>query len=331
MQTHHRRRRRRSWSRTLLLLVFVAAGVIGVVKCLVHAPSLTDPDTGGSSSAAASSSQGGASSSEEDPPSGQERKKQFYTILLSGRDDDNGGSDTNILVAFDAAGGAVNCVSIPRDTGAYVNGKVHKINLASKTSTQKLADTVSDLLGIPVDFTIEVNLQGFEDLVNAIGGVDFIVPINMTYDDPTQDLHIHLSAGMQHLYGADALGVVRFRHNNDGTGYGTEDIGRIGTQQAFLKAVAQQTLTLSNADKIPELAKLFQTYVTTRLSAGELAWFGTKALSIGTDNIRFTTLPGVWSDRRKLWVVDAEQTLELVNTQLNPYMEDRSPDALHIP
>ena len=72
-----------------------------------------------------------------------------------------------------------------------------------------------------MDFTVTVDLDGFAALVNAIGGVDFEVPISMNYDDPYQDLHIHFSAGMQHLSGAEALKVVRFRHNNDGSGYGS--------------------------------------------------------------------------------------------------------------
>ena len=57
--------------------------------------------------------------------------------------------------------------------------------------------------------------------------------MNMDYDDPLQDLSIHFPKGMRHLDGAEALKVVRFRHNNDGTGYGSEDVGRMATQQNF--------------------------------------------------------------------------------------------------
>ena len=55
---------------------------------------------------------------------------------------------------------------------------------------------------------------------------------------------------MQHLNGQEAMEVVRFRHNNDGSGYGTEDIGRMQTQQTFLKTVAAQMLTVSNLGKV---------------------------------------------------------------------------------
>lgn len=116
-----------------------------------------------------------------------ERKGGFYTILLSGLDDDNGGSDTNILVAVDTVNGYVYGVSIPRDSKAIIDGKARKINYAyNKGGTELLADTVSEQLGIPVDYTVSVNLKGFTALVDAIGGVDFDVPINMTMTTPSR-------------------------------------------------------------------------------------------------------------------------------------------------
>ena len=167
----------------------------------------------------------------------RERKPDFYTILVSGVDDGNGGSDTNILLAVDAATGYAYGVSIPRDSKAFFNGKNHKINAAYNTGGMELlAEVVSHQLGIPVDYTVLVDLRGFEALVNAIGGVEFYIPIDMDYDDPYQDLSIHFTKGTRLLYGEDALKVVRFRHNNDGTGYGSEDVGRMTTQQNFLKA-----------------------------------------------------------------------------------------------
>lgn len=69
----------------------------------------------------------------------------------------------------------------------------------------KLAEVVSDQLGIPVDYTVSVDLTGFEALVEAIGGVNFDVPINMDYDDPIQNLSIHFKKGVQYLNGADAM------------------------------------------------------------------------------------------------------------------------------
>ena len=319
------RRRRRSWSRLLLLVVFVAAALYAGYFCLFRPPEVpaetTRPDEAEEVSAEDTAQDAEALAQ----AAHLERKPYFYTILVSGVDDHNGGSDTNILVAVDAENDYIYGVSIPRDTKAVINGKNHKINFAYNSGgTALLAETISQQLGIPVDFTVTVDLDGFAALVNAIGGVDFEVPISMNYDDPYQDLHIHFSAGMQHLSGAEALKVVRFRHNNDGSGYGTEDIGRIGTQQAFLKAVAKQLLQIGNVKNIPALVDIFYTYVKTDLTTGNLVWLGNEALNIGTENIHFATLPGDGSgyyNKQSVYVLDAQATCDLVNEALNPYNE----------
>ena len=260
-----------------------------------------------------------------------ERKGGFYTILLSGLDDDNGGSDTNILMAVDTVNGYVYGASIPRDSKAIIGGKARKINYAyNKGGTELLASTVSEQLGIPVDYTVSVDLKGFTALVDAIGGVDFEVPINMDYDDPIQGLSIHFKKGMQHLSGADALRVVRFRHNNDGTGYGSEDLGRMQTQQKFLKAVAKKMLSFENLISNPrKYAEIFGQYVDTDLSVTDLAWFGMQVLGMGVDKIDFSTLPNEW--KYPYIYLDPDETLALVNTYLNPYVEDRTADDLNIP
>lgn len=323
-QPRRKRRRRRSWPRTILLIVFVLAILAGIYACLVRKPQVKAAPADSTSQDVSSSS-----SASSEPAPVKERKDDFFTILVSGLDDDNGGSDTNILVGFDAKNQAITCVSIPRDTGVYINGKSRKINYAYNLGgMEQMRQTVSDALGIPVDFSVEVNLKAFVKLVDEIGGVDFEVPLNMNYDDPYQDLHIHLQKGMQHLNGADALKVVRFRHNNDGSGYGTEDIGRIGTQQAFLKAVFQKML--ANPQKITAYAQIFSEYVKTDLAVSELAWFGQEALLMGMDKLSFSTLPGVWSDRLNRWVIDQDAALELVNSGLNPYLIDRTLADLHL-
>ena len=260
-----------------------------------------------------------------------ERKGGFYTILLSGLDDDNGGSDTNILMAVDTVNGYVYGASIPRDSKAIIGGKAHKINYAyNKGGTKLLADTISEQLGIPVDYTVSVDLKGFTALVDAIGGVDFEVPINMDYDDPIQGLSIHFKKGMQHLSGADALRVVRFRHNNDGTGYGSEDLGRMQTQQKFLKAVAKKMFSFENLISNPrKYAEIFGQYVDTDLSVTDLAWFGMQVLGMGVDKIDFSTLPNEW--KSPYIYLDPDETLALVNTYLNPYVEDRTAEDLNLP
>ena len=325
------RRRRRSWSRTLLLLVFTAAALYAGAHCLFRAPDLSpeaevpvSSDKPGSADLLTDEKEDAEALAQK---AHTERKPYFYTILLSGSDDGNGNSDTNILLAVDGENSVIHGVSIPRDTKANFHGKNQKINAAfGAGGSELLAEVVSDQLGIPVDFTVSVDLKGFQALVEAIGGVDFYVPVDMDYDDPIQDLRIHFAKGTQHLNGADAMKVVRFRHNNDGTGYGSEDIGRMETQQAFLKAVAKKAL--ANPGKINEYVKIFQKYVDTNLSLSDMAWFGQQALSAGLENISFSTLPGEWHS--PYIYLDQAETLALVNAHLNPYVEDRTAEDLHI-
>jgi anionic cell wall polymer biosynthesis LytR-Cps2A-Psr (LCP) family protein len=169
-----------------------------------------------------------------------------------------------------------------------------------------------------------VDLQGFVALVDAIGGVTFDVPVDMHYEDPYQDLYIHIDKGLQTLNGENAMKVVRFR-----SGYASQDLGRMQTQQAFLKAAAQQTLTPTNLNKIDDFVKIFQSYVETDLSLGNLAWLGKEAIAMGSDAVSFSTLPNEW--KSPYIYLNQEETLALINQHLNPYVEDRVAEDLNIP
>ena len=308
---------------TTISALFILTALFGLYKCFSQEPTLRpsgpaapDPDPSAAQE---------PENPEDDarPLSSEERKEHFYTVLMAGLYDENGGSDTNLLMALDAENGTINVVSLPRDTLLNVSWSVKKLNNAyhhggiSQTRTE-----VSRLLGIPVDYYVTVDLRAFVELVDAIDGVDFDIPVDMDYDDPEQDLHIHFKKGPRHLTGQQALEVVRWRQNNDGTGYATADIGRIGTQQAFLTAVAKQTLQVSNLDKIPEMAEIFSTRVETDLKLANLIWIGEQALSMGSDSIAFHTLPGDGAGYYKggsYYVLDPEGVLELIDTYFNPY------------
>ena len=307
---------------TLLSLLFLSTAVFATVKYVFRAPELDTDKPVVTPDGTASTDVDRTGTDEPDAP-GRTRREYCYNILVSGLDDDNGGSDTNILVRFDVPNKRIDLVSLPRDTLLHNEYRNNKLNFAyAKGGTELLMEQIENLLGIPVDFYVTVNLKGFIALVDQIDGVDFDIPINMDYDDPYQDLHIHFTKGPRHLNGQEAMEVVRFRHNNDGTGYGTEDIGRIGTQQAFLKAGAQKLMKLEN---VPAMAETFLKYVKTDLTLGNLVWLANQALSMGgTDAISFATLPGDGSgyyNKQSVYVLDAQATCDLVNEALNPYNE----------
>ena len=313
---------------TLLSLLFLTVAVVAAVKYVVRAP---EPDAGKEDKKTEQdNAQQEDSGAIETIANGKERKKYCYTILLSGVDNDAGGSDTNMLMRFDAENNAIDIVSLPRDS-LMSNG--HKLNYAyNNGGTDKLRSEIEDLLGVPVDFYVSVNLKGFVALIDQIGGVEFDVPCDMDYDDPYQDLHIHFKAGLQKLNGQQAMEVVRFRHNNDNTGYGgRQDLGRIETQQAFLKAVAQKLMKIEN---LPAMAETFLKYVKTDLTLGNLVWLANEALSMGgMDAIHFATLPGDgsgWYKGMSVYALDREQVLEMTNSMLNPYVADITADEQNI-
>ncbi len=318
---------------TAVCALFVMTALVGLYKCFSKEPVQKDgapPGQGGDPAA----SQEPQNDGQRVVPSGMERKEHFFTILLGGLDDENGGSDTNLLVALDAENKTINVASLPRDTLLDVSWSVKKLNNAYHHGgfSQTMSE-VSRLLGIPVDYYVTVDLRAFVELVDEIGGVDFDIPVDMDYDDPYQDLQIHFEKGPRHLTGEEALQVVRWRQNNDGTGYATADIGRIDTQQAFLTAMAQQMLQLSNWDKIPGMAEIFQKWVDTDLKLSYLIWIGEQALNIGSEGLTFHTLPGDGSGYYKggsYYVLDPEATLEMINTYFNPYKRELTMDDMHI-
>jgi anionic cell wall polymer biosynthesis LytR-Cps2A-Psr (LCP) family protein len=170
-----------------------------------------------------------------------------------------------------------------------------------------------------------VDLKGFVALVDFIDGVDFDVPVNMNYDDPTQDLSIHFEKGMQHLEGQEALEVVRFRHNNDGTGYLRQDLDRIQTTQKLIKTVAKKMITPKTLFKLNDLVEIAEENVDTDLKFGELLWIAQEALGVDTEEgIHFYTL----SEKSSMYqglsyvFVDENEALELINSTINPYTTD---------
>ena len=245
-----------------------------------RAPASDDPDTPEDESAATPT------------PVPLVRKEGFYTFLLAATDVGGGNTDTIMVAAYDTAEQKVGVVSIPRDT--LVDRSFPKINAVyGSGGIEALKETVSDLIGIPIDHYMTVNIRAFKALVDAVGGIDFYVPCDMDYDDstPDQELYIHYKEGMQHLNGQQALEVVRFRHNNDGSGY--TDVGRTQTQQKMLTAIAKKVLSWSSLSLFNNFVDIFTQNVKTDLSATDIAWFATQAVGVdfGT-GVSTGTLPG---------------------------------------
>ena len=262
----------------------------------------------------------------EEPVTPYKRREDCWTFLLVGMDRGEGNTDSLMLVTYDVAEQTVSVASIARDLRVDVDRKLKKINAAYAVSggIDGLKREVSMTFGVPIDYYFRVNLRGFIRLVNAVDGIDYSVPCYMSYDDPDQDLYIHYSKGMQHLNGQQAMEVCRFRQNNDGSGYGDE--GRQKTQRGVLTAVIKKAL--SHPDRINDYLSIAAENLDTDMSLSELAWFATKALSFNTENLNLMSMPCEW--KNPYMYLDADATLEMVNTYFNPYVLPRTADQLDI-
>lgn len=262
---------------------------------------------------------------DEPPPAAPEvapapvKPNEPVNILVMGLDDDKLRSDTLMLVSVDTDKKKVGVIQIPRDTRARLAGKgtFEKINAAYAYGVGdkqfpahlRALKTVEDLLEISIHHTVVIELDAFRKIVDEVGGVEIDIPRKMEYDDPEQNLHIHFEPGPQKLDGKQALEFVRWRRNNDGTGYPDADLGRIRAQQQFLRSLMAEALKLTNLPQIPVQATRVAKYVKTTLQPARLLQFASLAPSV---DVEFATLPGV-----DAYLLDPRE-----NAQISYYLHD---------
>lgn len=211
-------------------------------------------------------------------------------------------TDTIIVATYNPKTQTASLLSIPRDTYVgkdYSKGSAsEKINaLYHQKGIETLKDKVNEITGLDIKYYMVIDNEALIKLVDVLGGVDFEVPIRMLYHDLTQDLTIDLQQGMQKLDGAKAEQLLRFRKNDDGTGYpasyGSDDIGRMKTQRNFMMATAKQTLQAKNIFKIREIIDVLYEYVETNLSISSIKAYIPYAVEFNLENLQSAVLPGV--------------------------------------
>ena len=257
-------------------------------------------------------------------------------VLLMGVSTDNGGklTDTIIVATYDPKNQKASLLSIPRDTFVGKNPQTgtgsDKINALYQKSPEKTLEKVNEITGLNIKYYMVIDNQALIKLVDVIGGVDFYVPIDMVYDDPSQDLHINLKEGQQKLNGDKAEQLLRYRHGNldKKTGrylgtypeeYGGNDYGRMRTQREFMIETAKQTLKAKNILKIKEIIDIAYEYVETNLSVSVIKDYVPYAVNININNIQSAVLPGAsygpsTTPSYPLWffVADKKETAKLI-------------------
>jgi len=238
-------------------------------------------------------------------------------MIVLGLDEERTRSDVILLFNFEPGLSRLNILSIARDTMVMEDGRYYKINaLYSKGGEVLLANKISEITGLPVHYFVTMDFKGFRKIIDTLGGVEFNVPFRMSYDDPTQNLHIHLKKGMQVLDGKKAEQLVRYRKGNyKGQGYIDGDIGRIKMQQDFIKALIGQKLSFGYISKADELFDILQSYVKTNVTISDITQYMGSIRKMKGDEIKAGTLPG---DSRMIdgawyFIYDKEETAAIIS------------------
>ena len=256
------------------------------------------------------------------------RREDVYTLLIAATDEGQERADSIMVATFDFQEQTVGVLNIPRDTlvdtEREADGK--KINAAFGEGIQQLSNEVASVIGFKPDSTMVLNFDGIASIVDAIGGIDYTVPFDMNYHDKSQGLSIELKEGLQHLNGKQTVEFLRWRHNDDGTGYEDGDVGRVQKLQEFLKVFASQVFQPKNLIKMPKMIRLLGENVDTDLTQAQLAWLALQGMQMDMSEVHTDTLIG---DNARidinmgycLWyyILDEDMVLDQINQSFSPY------------
>ena len=257
-------------------------------------------------------------------------------VLIMGVSTDQAGvdlTDTIMVASYNPNSQRAVLLSIPRDSYTGKNTKrataSEKINAIYNLTKdpQETLDAVNDLTGLDIKYYMIVRTEALIELVDAIGPIEYNVPIDMNYNDPTQDLHIQFKKGLQEIDGEEAEELLRFRKNDDGTSfppeYGDNDIGRMRNQREFITAVIDQTVTAGNITKLGQILDIASRNLITNVDFNAIKDYLPYAVEFSTENLQTASLPGTTPDLTttnnvSIFVVDKEETEELINSLFYP-------------
>lgn len=271
------------------------------------------------------------------------RKEGFYTFLVCGIDKISNNTDVMMLVSLDTKGKTVNILQIPRDT--FINRdkadfrvtRVNSIYTAAynvaaqnglsgaareKAAMEKLCTGLERSLCVTIDRYVLMDTAAFVDIIDAVGGIEYNVPFDMDYEDPEQELYIHLKAGMQKLDGKKAEQFIRYR-----SGYATGDVGRVEARGDFLREVYTQVLGKISLGSAIEIAGTLLSSVTTDAGGDDIAFFATALYGTGTGNINIKTITGspVQNPKTGVWTyyaINKTAALADINAYMNAFDTD---------
>lgn len=221
----------------------------------------------------------------ENPLNEIREPKNEFLFLLAGVDstgEETGTrTDTLMLIRADSKNKTVDMISIPRDSYVPINGAMDKINAAHSYGGIDLTmNVVRDFLGINLDKYMVISFEAVIKGIDALGGMD--VEVSQDVADA-----MGLSPGLHTMTGDEVLKFVRFRK-----GYQNADLGRINTQQDFLKQFIKEATRPTNLPKLPKVYAAMKPYIETNMGIKDLSSLAMKFKSVDLSNINSVRLEG---------------------------------------
>lgn len=232
-------------------------------------------------------------------------------------------ADTILLVSLDTKAGEAGVISIPRDTRVWLpsHNRWDRVNAAyARGGPELVMEAVSNLLQVPVQYYVQTDFEGFEKIVDILGGVEITVEREMVYEDKAQDLYINLKPGRQVLDGEKALQYVRYRDRLGDIAlvdpFKGEYDGRVERQRKFLAALADKVLSPSVITKLPQLISQVLKMVQTNLPWDEVFSLALASTRFSPERISSSVLPGnsqvlngAW-----YWIVNEQKAAQVVDS-----------------
>lgn len=245
------------------------------------------------------------------------KKKEPFSVLLLGvdeRSNDSGRSDTMIVITVNPEKQTMKMLSIPRDTRTEIIGHdtVDKINHAYAFGGVPMAmDTVENLLDIPLDYYVFINMEGFLQIIDTLGGVTIENDMDLTYDS------YHFPKGELSLNGDEALIFSRIRYEDP-----RGDFGRQIRQRQIIEAVMKKASTPSVILKASDMLDVVGDNVRMNFTVKDLIQLQSiyKKMDSSIEQLSFEAEGGQMIDQIWYYVPD-ETELQQIQTELKTHLE----------
>lgn len=192
-------------------------------------------------------------------------KKDPFSLALLGVDETEtnlGRTDTIIVATVNPEKNTIKMLSIPRDTRTEIvgNDTVEKINHAyTRGGTQMSIATIENFLDVPIDYYVQINLEGFRDMIDAFGGVTVANDMDLTFKK------YHFPEGNLRLTGEEALVFSRIRYEDP-----RGDFGRQLRQRQIIEAILGEGTKMSSVMKYDDVLRSLGANVKTNISVKEM-------------------------------------------------------------